>query len=83
MLGITPNNTGGLGDLEKAATVFVYKEIEPLLQEWIKALNDGLGVEVMLQTLRVGVNEPKEAAKPARAGFFVRVYLAIRISTVG
>jgi len=46
LMGIIPNNTGGLGDVEKAATVFAYNEIEPL-QERMKALNDWLGVEVI------------------------------------
>ncbi|MDW5418336.1 hypothetical protein R6242_17355 [Iodobacter sp. CM08] len=46
LMGITPNNTCGLGDVEKAATVFAYNEIEPL-QERMKELNDWLGVEVI------------------------------------
>ncbi|WP_293935551.1 phage portal protein [Iodobacter sp.] len=46
LMGIIPNNTGGLGDVEKAATVFAYNEIEPL-QERMKELNDWLGVEVI------------------------------------
>ncbi|PHU99611.1 phage portal protein [Iodobacter sp. BJB302] len=46
LMGIIPNNTGGLDDVEKAATVFAYNEIEPL-QERMKELNDWLGVEVI------------------------------------
>ena len=46
LMGIIPNNTGGLGDVEKAATVFAYNEIEPI-QECMKELNDFLGVEVI------------------------------------
>ncbi|WP_223145840.1 hypothetical protein [Iodobacter fluviatilis] len=45
-MGIILNNTGGLGDVEKAAPVFAYNEIEPL-QERMKELIDWLGGEVI------------------------------------
>uniref|UniRef100_UPI0018EDA450 phage portal protein n=1 Tax=Serratia sp. ASV30 TaxID=2795127 RepID=UPI0018EDA450 len=39
MMGIIPNNTGGFGDVEKAAQVFVRNELMPL-QERMKELNN-------------------------------------------
>ena len=46
MMGIIPNNTGGFGDVEKAARVFVRNELMPL-QKRLQELNDWLGEEVM------------------------------------
>lgn len=46
LMGIIPNNTGGFGDAEKAAAVFMANEILPL-QERLKELNDWLGEEVI------------------------------------
>lgn len=46
LMGIIPNNTGGFGDVEKAAAVFAANEITPL-QERMKEVNDWLGVEVI------------------------------------
>lgn len=46
LLGIVPNNTGGFGDIGKAATVFVKNELEPL-QSRLSELNDWLGEEVI------------------------------------
>jgi len=46
MMGIIPSNTGGFGDVEKAAKVFVRNELVPL-QERMKELNEWVGQEVM------------------------------------
>jgi PBSX family phage portal protein len=46
LLGIVPNNTGGFGDIGKAATVFAKNELEPL-QHRLAELNDWLGEEVI------------------------------------
>ncbi|MDC9607361.1 hypothetical protein [Xenorhabdus griffiniae] len=46
MMGIIPQNTGGFGDVEKAAKVFVRNELLPL-QSKMKQLNDWLGEEVI------------------------------------
>ncbi len=59
LMGIIPNNTGGFGDAEKAAAVFMANEIQPL-QERLKELNDWIGEEV----IRFG---PYSLAKPPEA----------------
>lgn len=46
LMGIIPNNTGGFGDVAKAAEVFFINEIQPL-QERLKELNEWLGEEVI------------------------------------
>nr|WP_314523535.1 phage portal protein [uncultured Lelliottia sp.] len=46
MMGMMPNNSGGFGDVVKAAEVFVRNELSPL-QERIKELNEWLGHEVL------------------------------------
>jgi len=46
MMGIIPSNTGGFGDVEKAAKVFVRNELVPL-QERMKELNQWAGQEVI------------------------------------
>lgn len=46
LMGIIPHNTGGFGDAEKAAAVFMANEITPL-QERIKEVNTWLGREVI------------------------------------
>ncbi|AIU71133.1 Presumed portal vertex protein [Hafnia alvei FB1] len=46
MMGIIPSNTGGFGDVEKAARVFVRNELVPL-QERMKEVNDRLGEKVI------------------------------------
>ena len=46
LIGIVPNNTGGFGDVEKAARVFSINEIFPL-QEALKELNTWIGDEVI------------------------------------
>ncbi|QOI56221.1 phage portal protein [Rouxiella badensis] len=45
LMGVIPNNAGGLGDIEKAAKVFAINELYPI-QEVLKDLNDWMGVEV-------------------------------------
>jgi len=46
LMGIIPANTGGFGDAEKAARVFVANELEPL-QERFRELNEVMGREVV------------------------------------
>ena len=46
LMGIIPNNTGGFGDVEKAATVFARNEVKPL-QDRLLEINDWLGEEVV------------------------------------
>lgn len=46
MMGMMPNNTGGFGDVGKAAQVFVRNELRPL-QERIKDINEWIGEEVI------------------------------------
>ncbi|BEN60915.1 phage portal vertex protein [Serratia marcescens] len=46
MMGIIPNNTGGFGDVAKAAQVFVRNELRPL-QERMKELNNWLNEEII------------------------------------
>lgn len=45
LMGIIPNNTGGFGDVEKAANVFAANEIEPI-HMMFKSLNDQIGEKV-------------------------------------
>lgn len=46
LMGIVPNNTGGFGDVEKAAAVFYRNEIEPLQRRMLE-INRMLGQEVI------------------------------------
>lgn len=46
LMGIIPNNTGGFGDIEKAARVFVANELEPL-QAKLLEINDAVGEEIL------------------------------------
>lgn len=46
MMGIMPNNAGGVGDVVKAAEVFVRNELIPM-QERIKECNEWLGDNVI------------------------------------
>ncbi|EDY85435.1 phage portal protein, PBSX family [gamma proteobacterium HTCC5015] len=46
LMGIIPSNTGGFGDVEKAAKVFVTNELDPLKERFLE-LNDLLGEEVV------------------------------------
>ena len=46
LMGVMPNNSGGFGDVEKAAKVFSINELAPI-QESLKELNDWLGIDVV------------------------------------
>ncbi|MDO4697615.1 MAG: phage portal protein [Pasteurellaceae bacterium] len=46
LMGIIPSNTGGFGDVEKAAKVFLAIEIAPM-QERLKEINHWLGFELI------------------------------------
>lgn len=46
LMGIIPSNTGGFGDVGKAAEVFARNEIGPL-QERLRECNEWLGVEIV------------------------------------
>lgn len=46
LMGMMPNNTGGFGDVEKAARVFARNEIAPLQMRIKNAINTWAGVEV-------------------------------------
>ena len=46
MMGIIPNNTGGFGDVEKAANVFVRNELLPL-QKRLEEANEWLGESII------------------------------------
>ncbi|CAH0444993.1 hypothetical protein LMG9673_04510 [Ralstonia pseudosolanacearum] len=41
-MGIIPSNTGGFGDVEKAAKVFARNEVKPL-QDRLLAINEWMG----------------------------------------
>lgn len=47
MMGMMPNNTGGFGDVVKAAEVFVRNELTPL-QERIREINEWIGDDVIV-----------------------------------
>ncbi|WLF84476.1 phage portal protein [Moraxella sp. ZY210820] len=46
LIGVTPQNAGGFGDIEKAAKVFYYNEIVHY-QNLFKQINDYLGIEII------------------------------------
>lgn len=46
LLGVVPQNTGGFGDVAKAADVFHQAEIDPLMMRMLE-LNDWLGLEAV------------------------------------
>lgn len=46
MMGIIPNNTGGFGDVAKAAEVFVRNELTPL-QNRMREVNDWAGMNIV------------------------------------
>ena len=46
LMGATPTNAGGFGDVAKAAKVFVINELQPL-QKVMLQINDWLGEEVI------------------------------------
>lgn len=47
LLGVVPQNTGGFGDVAKAADVFHFSEIEPLQMRMLE-VNDAVGVEAVV-----------------------------------
>ncbi|MEQ9133321.1 MAG: phage portal protein [Salinisphaeraceae bacterium] len=64
LMGIIPQNTGGFGDVEKAARVFVANELEPL-QEVFLQLNERVGEEIVRfrpYELEVGTEPDASAA---------------------
>ncbi|WP_140186768.1 phage portal protein [Providencia stuartii] len=46
LMGIIPQGSGSLGDVEKAATVFWFNELLPLMES-MKSINDMIGVEAI------------------------------------
>ncbi|CAJ0806754.1 hypothetical protein LMG18096_04847 [Ralstonia holmesii] len=61
LMGIIPSSTGGFGDVEKAALVFVRNEVKPL-QDRLLAINDRLGDAVVrLAQYTLGGTEPAAA----------------------
>lgn len=46
LMGVVPQNSGGFGDIEKAARVFYFNEIV-YYQNLLKQINDQLGIEVI------------------------------------
>jgi PBSX family phage portal protein len=42
LMGIVPNNTGGFGDADKSAKIFIANEIDPLIEQF-KQINDWAG----------------------------------------
>ncbi len=46
LMGIVPNNTGGFGDVQKAAEVFYYNELVPILN-MLTDINDELGEQII------------------------------------
>lgn len=59
LIGVIPTNSGGFGDVAKAAEVFFRNEIEPLQMRLLE-LNDWLGVEAV-------AFDPYETAAPSDA----------------
>lgn len=62
LIGVMPNNTGGFGDVSKAAAVFARNEVEPL-QARLLELNEWIGEEV----IRFRPYDIPGAADPAAA----------------
>ncbi|WP_322528568.1 phage portal protein [Salinicola sp. LHM] len=61
LMGIIPNNTGGFGDSEKAARVYVANELEPLQQIMLE-INERVGEEVVrFRPYSLETPAPKEA----------------------
>lgn len=59
LLGTMPNNTGGFGDVTKAAAVFGCNEIEPLQAQFL-SLNEWAGQEVLsFRPYQLPTNESK------------------------
>lgn len=59
LMGIIPSNTGGFGDVEKAAKVFARNEVKPL-QDRLLAINEWVGEEVV-RFAPYTLDEPKPA----------------------
>ncbi|MCL9854310.1 phage portal protein [Ralstonia solanacearum] len=64
LMGIIPNNTGGFGDVEKAAMVFARNEVKPL-QDRLLAINDWIGEEVVRFAPYALGGQDQPAAAPA------------------
>lgn len=65
LMGIIPNNTGGFGDVEKAARVFVANELEPLQQTMLE-INDRVGQEVVrFDPYSLEASQPVDPRAPA------------------
>lgn len=61
ILGMVPNNTGGFGDVEKAAAVFGRNELVPLMAQFTD-INDWVGEQVvMFQPYDVGLSAASAA----------------------
>lgn len=68
LMGIIAHNTGGFGDVEKAARVFAVNEIVPL-QGRLKEINDWFGVEVMkLKPYELAVPPAAAASRASATG---------------
>lgn len=56
LLGIIPNNTGGFGDVEKAAAVFARNELRPVMADF-EMVNDWMGQTVVsFEPYEIGVS---------------------------
>lgn len=63
LMGIIPNNTGGFGDVEKAAKVFAANEIS-YLQQRLREVNTWLGAEVVkFEPYALAVDSPNQSGK--------------------
>lgn len=59
LIGVVPTNSGGFGDVEKAAQIFFMNEIEPIQQHMME-VNDWIGEEaVAFEPYVVGTPNPK------------------------
>ncbi|MBZ9576713.1 phage portal protein [Modicisalibacter sp. MOD 31.J] len=66
LMGIIPQNTGGFGDVEKAARVFVANELEPLQQTMLE-INDRVGEEVVrFRPYSLDAPQPADPLDPSR-----------------
>lgn len=64
LMGIIPQNTGGFGDVEKAARVFVANELEPL-QAAMREINEWAGEEIIrFQPYSLGDEIPESPLIP-------------------
>ncbi|SPJ33410.1 hypothetical protein KSP9073_01419 [Kushneria phyllosphaerae] len=66
LMGIIPQNTGGFGDVEKAANVFVANELEPL-QATMREINEWAGEEIVVfHPYSLGENGPGPELDPTK-----------------